>query len=151
VAALCASASEPKGSTRTPGEPLTLLFDAGCGVCTWIAYQLRQRGRGAISVSPIGSSDANELIGDLRAEEQWSSWHAITNGARYSGGAAFAPLLRTLGAPLWLSYAAELQPRLVDTAYTCVARRRARWGWVVPSRAVERARQALGTPVVETT
>jgi predicted DCC family thiol-disulfide oxidoreductase YuxK len=125
---------------------VSLLFDAGCGVCTWIANEVRLRGHGTISVSPIGSPTANELIGDLPAKEQWSSWHIVTDGRRYSGGEGFAPLLRAVGAPRWLAHAAESQPKLVGATYAYMAARRAQWGRVVPSRAVARARQALAAP-----
>ncbi len=128
-----------------PGPPAALLYDAGCGFCTWcVAVLLAWDRRGALRPVPIQGAEGAALLADLDEPARMASWHLVApGGARSSGGAAVAPLLRLLpgGGP-----AAALASRIpgpVDAAYRGVVRRRGRLGRVVGRRAIARARRRV--------
>jgi len=73
-----------------------------------------------------------------------ASWHLVEEDGRiYSGGAAFAPLLRLIpgGGPLAVPLAAF--PSVADVAYRFVAGRRSWLGGLVPAASAARARQRI--------
>jgi predicted DCC family thiol-disulfide oxidoreductase YuxK len=110
-------------------ERAILLYHADCGFCRWsISKVLAWDRHGSLRVVPLQSAEADLLLADMDLERRMASWHLVTGGEVYSGGAAVSPLARTLpgGAPIaWL---ADLSPRLTDRAYRFVAARRERIG-----------------------
>jgi predicted DCC family thiol-disulfide oxidoreductase YuxK len=73
-----------------------LYYDDDCGFCRWtLAWVLRWDRRGHIRPVPIQSPDGERELGDL-GEKRLESWHLARDGERWSGGRAFAPLLKEL-------------------------------------------------------
>ena len=83
---------------------------------------------------------AQELLSDLSADEQLASMHLISpGGARLSGGAAAAPLLRLLPGGALPAFAIARMPRLADRTYDWVAAHRSQLSRAVPDRVKRRA------------
>lgn len=104
----------------------TVLYDAGCGFCTWAALGLVRRARGGLRAVPIRSAEGDALLGDLTDALRDGSWHLVAaDGRRWSAGAALAPLLRLLPGLGWLAPVAASLPWPVERGYRLVARNRA--------------------------
>src|ERR1700722_8945509 len=81
-----------------PGARAVVLYDADCGFCTWLLAGLLRFDR-AQRLRPIALQrpEAGDLLGDLTLAERMASWHLVCEtGARFSAGAALAPLLALL-------------------------------------------------------
>jgi predicted DCC family thiol-disulfide oxidoreductase YuxK len=88
--------------------------------------------------------EADTLLDGLGADERMGSWHLVDrDGRRYSGGAAFAPLLRLLPRGGRLAKLAERFPRAVEAGYSAVANRRSWFGRLVPPAAKRRAEAVI--------
>jgi predicted DCC family thiol-disulfide oxidoreductase YuxK len=73
-----------------------------------------------------------------------ASWHLVGDDRQvYSGGAAFAPLLRLLPGGEPVARAVACFPRLADKAYRAVADRRSFFGRLVPASGAARARERI--------
>jgi predicted DCC family thiol-disulfide oxidoreductase YuxK len=124
---------------------VALLYDAGCGVCTWLMARILAWDRGR-RVRPVALQDpeADALLGGMDEETKMASWHLVAaDNMVTSGGAALAPLLRELPAGGPLAVAAERAPRLVNRAYRWAADHRGALGRPLPRRSVERARDRV--------
>jgi len=110
-------------------ERATLLFDADCGFCRWSTSKVLAWDRdGFLRAVPLQSAEADELLPGMDLERKMASWHLVTGGEIYSGGAAVSPLARSLPAGAPIAWMAELAPHLTDRAYRFVAARRERIG-----------------------
>jgi predicted DCC family thiol-disulfide oxidoreductase YuxK len=120
----------------------SLLYDADCGVCTWLvarilAWDRRRRLRPVALQDPV----ADRLLGGMDEQAKMASWHLVgRDGSVTSAGAALAPLLRELRGGGPLAALAERAPGVVDRAYRWAADHRSLLGRPLPRRWVERAR-----------
>ena len=122
-----------------------VLYDGGCGLCAWcVARILAWDRRGALRPVPIQGDEGAALLADLDEAARMASWHLVTaGGARASGGAAVASLLRLLPGGGPCAALAERLPGPVNAAYRWVARHRSRLGRALGPRAVARARRRV--------
>jgi len=112
----------------------TVLYDADCGFCKWLLAGLLHWDR-AVSLRPIALQrpEADDLLADLAPAERMASWHLISpTGARCSGGAAVAPLLRLLPGGRIPAAAFARFPRLTARGYEWVAAHRSQLSRWVP-------------------
>jgi predicted DCC family thiol-disulfide oxidoreductase YuxK len=144
------SPSDDGGGSGAPelghdGAPLVLFVDRDCGFCVWSAALLTRAARPAsVRVLALDSAPADAALGHLAPAERWASWHARdATGRLYSGGAVFTPLLRMTPGGSPLAAVVSAAPRLADALYRAVARRRSRWGRLVPLAWVDAARRRL--------
>jgi predicted DCC family thiol-disulfide oxidoreductase YuxK len=120
---------------------MALIYDRDCGFCRWsLGRVLAWDRRRAVIPVALGSEEANRLLGDMPAGEQFSSWHLVDEGAVvHSAGAGFAPLFRLLpGGGPFAAVAARF-PRATDSAYRFVSGNRSIWGKLVTDGAKRRA------------
>ncbi len=133
----------PAGSR--PADTWWVLYDADCGLCAWAVAALLAWDRGGrLRPGAIQGPDGRRLLANLEPQERLSAWHLIgPEGARGSGGAAIAPLLRLLpgGAPG--AAAVSLSPDLTERGYRWVAEHRTGLSRLLPGRAKQRARLAV--------
>jgi predicted DCC family thiol-disulfide oxidoreductase YuxK len=131
-----------------PTEPRwAVLYDADCGFCNWLLAALLRWDR-AVRLRPIALQrpEAEDFLVGLGAAERMASWHLVSpTGARRSGGAAVAPLLRLLPRGRVPAAAFARFPRLTARGYRWVAEHRSRLSAWVPTslkqHATERVRQ----------
>ena len=119
-----------------------VLYDADCGLCTWLLSALLRWDRAA-RLHPIAlqRSEADDLLQELTPAERMASWHLISpTGERRSGGAAVPPLLRVLAGRVPAAGFARF-PRLTDRGYRWVAEHRSQLSKLVPASAKQRASQ----------
>jgi predicted DCC family thiol-disulfide oxidoreductase YuxK len=123
-----------------------LLYDADCGFCRWcVAKALKWDRRGRLRPVALQDPAADELLAGLDDDERMASWHLVDgDGRRYSGGAAFAPLLSLLPRGGRLARLAARFPRLVEAGYSAVASRRSWFGRLLPVAAKRRANAVIG-------
>ena len=123
----------------------SILYDADCGFCCWtLAQLLRLDRRSRLRPVSLQQSEADVLLPGMAREQRMASWHLVADdGQVYSGGDAFAPLLRLIagGGPLARVLAAF--PSLGDVAYRTVAGRRSRLGRLIPAASSARARRRI--------
>ena len=124
-----------------------VLYDADCGFCKWLLAGLLRWDR-AERLRPLALQrpGADELLLDLGPAERMASWHLISpTGARRSGGAALAPLLRLLPGGRVPAATFARFPRLTERGYRWVAEHRSQLSRWVPTsskrHASERVRQ----------
>ena len=124
-----------------------VLYDAGCGFCTWLLSGLLRWDR-ARRLEPIALQrpDARNLLSDLTLAQRAASWHLISpDGERRSGGAALSPLLRLLPGGQVPAAAFARFPWLTDRGYRWVAEHRAPLSGLMPTRVKQRVRERLRT------
>jgi predicted DCC family thiol-disulfide oxidoreductase YuxK len=128
-----------------PRPVWAVLYDADCGLCTWLLSVLLRWDRMA-RLHPIAlqRSEADDLLRALAPATRMASWHLISpTGERCSGGAAVAPLLRALPAGGLPAAVCERFPGFTDRAYRLVAEHRSQLSRWLPSGAKRRARQRV--------
>jgi predicted DCC family thiol-disulfide oxidoreductase YuxK len=121
--------------SRTP-----ILYDDDCGFCrvSCAAVLVLDRRRRLRPVA-IQSGEGERLLADMPPEQRLDSWHLVTGDQQvHSAGAAFAPLLRLLGAGAVAAALARF-PAGTERAYRFVANRRSPLGRRLPSGLKERA------------
>lgn len=124
-------------------DSYVVLYDAGCGFCTWAVDRLAARiEHGVVEMVPLQSSRADELLaGRVDEAAKWESWHFVEpDGALYSGVAAVPRLLRHVRGGRTLGRVAARFPRVTEAAYRLVARHRGRLGRIVRADRCRRAR-----------
>ena len=114
----------------------TVIYDSDCGFCKWcLALLLAWDRQGALRPLPLGTGDANRLLSDLTVEQRDASWHLVTDGERFSAGAALAPALSLLrGGRIPAAFFARF-PGATERGYRWVAEHRGLLGRFVPARA----------------
>jgi predicted DCC family thiol-disulfide oxidoreductase YuxK len=126
-------------------EAAPILYDADCGFCRWSLAQVLRLDRQHV-LRPLALQDpqAATLLPGMTQEERMASWHLVGEDGRvYSGGAAFAPLLRLVPGGRPLARVAAAFPGLADLAYRAVADRRSLFGRLVPASSAARARERI--------
>jgi predicted DCC family thiol-disulfide oxidoreductase YuxK len=125
----------------------TLIYDNDCGFCRWSLALLLDLDREALRPLPLGTPEADYLLHDLAPDERSSSWHLVidptgaeqlsfdTAPARFSAGAAFAPVLRHLPRGRRLARLVARIPGPTERGYRWVAGHRTLLGHLVPRRA----------------
>ncbi len=120
---------------------LVVFYDADCRVCAWLLLELlRLDRRRQLCPAPIQGREGERALAHMAPEQRLRSWHARdADGHMISGGAAIAPVLRTLpgGAPL--AAASARFPRSSERAYRWVAGHRSLLGHAIPRRSIELA------------
>jgi predicted DCC family thiol-disulfide oxidoreductase YuxK len=80
----------------------------------------------------------------MPAEQRRASWHFVgEDGRLYSGGEAFAPLLRLIPGGGPLARALDAVPALAELGYRAVAGRRSFFGRLIPAASKARARERI--------
>jgi predicted DCC family thiol-disulfide oxidoreductase YuxK len=107
-----------------------LLYDADCGFCNWSLRRVLAWDRsGRLRPVALQDPEADRLLGGMDDEKKMASWHLVTaDGRVYSGGAAFAPLLRLLPGARPLAALAAAAPRTTERLYRWGARKRSFFG-----------------------
>jgi predicted DCC family thiol-disulfide oxidoreductase YuxK len=103
-----------------------ILYDRSCGFCRRSVERILRWDRGR-RLRPVALQDpeADELLGRMDEAQKMASWHLVAaDGAVYSAGAAFPPLLRLLPGGRPLAALAEVLPGPTERGYRWVARRR---------------------------
>jgi predicted DCC family thiol-disulfide oxidoreductase YuxK len=125
----------------------TVIYDNDCGFCRWSLALLLDLDPKALRPLPLGTPEADYLLHDLPPEERDSSWHVVidppgveqlsfdTVPARFSAGAAFAPVLRHLPRGRRLAWLVARVPGPTERGYRWVAGHRSLLGHFVPRRA----------------
>ena len=129
-----------------PGERRwAVLYDAGCGFCTWLlSFVLRWDRAARLHPIALGRPEADDLLQALTPAERMASWHLISpTGERRSGGAAVAALLRVLPGGRLPAAGLARCPRLTDRGYRWVAEHRSQLSRRVPSSVKHRASQRV--------
>ena len=122
-----------------------VLYDADCGLCTWLLSALLRWDRsGRLHPIALQRHDADDLLRELTPAERTASWHLISpTGERCSGGAAVPPLLRALPGGRLPAACSERFPGLTDRGYRWVAAHRSQLSRWLPSSAEQRARRRV--------
>jgi predicted DCC family thiol-disulfide oxidoreductase YuxK len=112
-----------------------LLYDADCGFCRWsidrlLAWDRRKR----LRALPLQDPEAEGLLPGIDAETKMGSWHLVTDGQVYSGGAVAPPLLRLLPAGRPLAAIMATFPGVTEHTYRWVSRHRDRLGRMAGAR-----------------
>jgi predicted DCC family thiol-disulfide oxidoreductase YuxK len=120
--------------THDPDAPAAVLYDPDCGLCrVCVATILAWDRQGELRPVPLGGEEAAELLPALSPEERMASWHLVSPGGTvWSGGAAFAPLLRLLPGGRPLAALSARLPRGSERAYRLVADNRSTLGRLLP-------------------
>ena len=128
-----------------PPPAWAVLYDADCGLCTWLlSVLLRWDRSGRLHPIALQRPEAGDLLRELTPAERMASWHLISpTGERLSGGAALPPLLRALPAGRLPAAVCERFPGLTDRGYRLVADHRSKLSRWLPSSAKRRARQRV--------
>ena len=88
--------------------------------------------------------EADLLLSGMPADQRMASWHFVSDDGRvYSGGAAFAPLLRLVPGGELPARALDAVPTLTDFGYRAVAGRRSFFGRLIPARSKARAQERI--------
>jgi predicted DCC family thiol-disulfide oxidoreductase YuxK len=122
-----------------------VLYDADCGFCNWLLAGILRWDR-AVRLRPIALQrpEADDLLSDLPPADRMASWHLISpTGARRSGGAAVAPLLRLLPGGRVPAAAFARVPSLTDRGYLWVAAHRSPLSSWVPASVKRRASKRI--------
>jgi len=132
-------------------ERWTLLYDADCGFCKWIASGvLAWDRRNRLVPLAIQGTQAQALLSDLSPEARLASWHLISpDGERTSAGSAVAPLLRLLPGGTIPALGIARLPRLTSRAYDWVADHRSQLSRAVPAGMKRRASARVNRAEVE--
>jgi predicted DCC family thiol-disulfide oxidoreductase YuxK len=125
--------------------PFSILYDADCGFCRWsLAQVLRLDRRNRLRPVSLQQLEADTLLSGMGRDERMASWHLVDDDGRvYSGGDAFAPLLRLVPGGRPFAAALVALPAVSDVAYRTVAGRRSALGRLIPAASAARARQRI--------
>ena len=122
-----------------------LFYDEDCGFCRWCVAKVLawDRDRSVVPLA-IQSPESATLLEAVEPEQRLESWHfRDADGAVFSAGAAFAPLLRLLPGGSPFAAFASRWPRGVERAYRIVVANRGPLGALVTKGARERADRRL--------
>jgi predicted DCC family thiol-disulfide oxidoreductase YuxK len=92
----------------------------------------------------LQDAEADLLLSGMPADERMASWHFVADDGRvYSGGEAFAPLLRLVPGGDPPARVLEAVPELANVGYRAVAGRRSLFGRLLPARSKARAQARI--------
>lgn len=115
-----------------------MLYDEACDACTALAAWIARRG---VRVAPIGSDEGGLWLRDLAPAARYAAVHVIdAEGRRHTGGAAVPVVLSALPGVRPLALVARRFPRVTDTAYRALARRRSAVARLLGARRASRGR-----------
>jgi predicted DCC family thiol-disulfide oxidoreductase YuxK len=122
-----------------------ILYDADCGFCRWcLAQVLRLDRHHRLRPVALQDPEADLLLSGMPREKRMASWHFVDDDGRvYSGGEAFAPLLRLLPGGGPPARALEAVPAVAGVGYRAVAGRRSLFGRLIPARSKVRAQERI--------
>jgi len=119
-------------------RPPLVLYDEACDACTALAAWIERRG---VRVAPIGSDTGGLWLRDLAPAARYAAVHAVdADGRRHTGGAAVPVVLSALPGLRPLALVARRFPRVTDTAYRGLARRRGAAARLLGPRRASRGR-----------
>jgi predicted DCC family thiol-disulfide oxidoreductase YuxK len=123
----------------------TVLYDEQCGFCCVMADWVVRLHTGApLRMLPIQSTGGQTALASLPANERLASWHMLDErGQLFSGGDAFAPLLRDVPGARWLAPILERMPGVTGWVYRVVAGRRTTLARLIPRGYRRRARNRV--------
>jgi predicted DCC family thiol-disulfide oxidoreductase YuxK len=129
----------------------TVLYDAECGFCAWVLSGLLRWDRARrLRPTALQCSEASRLLADVQPAERMASWHLISPvGARHSGGAAVAQVLRLLPGGRIPAATFARFPRLTQMTYQWVAEHRSQLSRLIPTTAKRNARRHVQQHVVK--
>jgi predicted DCC family thiol-disulfide oxidoreductase YuxK len=105
---------------------------------------LRLDRHGRLRPVALQDPEAGTLLAGMPIEERMASWHLVgQDGHVYSGGDAFAPLLRLLPGRGALARVLARFPSLAEIGYRAVAGRRSFLGRLIPASSKARARERI--------
>ena len=132
-------------AAREPGRAWQVMYDADCGMCTWVVAVLLAWDRDRhLHPCAIQSPAGERLLGDLDEQARLDSWHLISPaGERSSGGAALGPLLGLLPGGTLGARVASASPALSERAYRWVADHRSLLSRPLSAGAKRRARDRV--------
>jgi predicted DCC family thiol-disulfide oxidoreductase YuxK len=112
----------------TTDGPSLVFYDRDCGFCKWSVAKILALDRSKrLRALPIQSEEGERLLEAVDPEVRLDSWHLVSDGKLFSGGAVAEPLVRLLpfGRPLAVIFGAF--PGFTESAYRYVAGHRDRW------------------------
>jgi predicted DCC family thiol-disulfide oxidoreductase YuxK len=123
----------------------TVLYDEQCGFCCVMAdWVVRLHSGAPLRVLPIQSAGGQTALASVPAMERLASWHLLDERGRlFSGGDAFAPLLRDVPGARWLAPVLEWMPGVTGWVYRVVAGRRTTLARLIPRGYRRRARDRM--------
>jgi predicted DCC family thiol-disulfide oxidoreductase YuxK len=132
-------------------ETWTVLYDAECGFCAWVLSGLLTWDRARrLRPTALQCPEAGRLLADVQPAERMASWHLISPvGARYSGGAAVAQVLRLLPGGRIPAATFTRFPSLTQMGYRWVAEHRSQLSRLIPTTAKRNARRHVQERVVK--
>ncbi len=95
---------------------------------------------------PVALQDpeADRLLSGMPVDRRMASWHLVGDDGRvYSGGEAFAPLLRLIPGGGPPARALDAVPAVADVGYRAVAGRRSFFGRLIPAGSKARAQERI--------
>jgi predicted DCC family thiol-disulfide oxidoreductase YuxK len=120
-----------------------VIYDNDCGFCRWTLALLLSLDRDALRPLPLGTPEADYLLHDMPRERRHASWHLVIDPpdaeqlrldappARFSAGAAFAPVLRLLPRGRRAAWLLARVPGPTERGYRWVAEHRRLLGRLV--------------------
>jgi predicted DCC family thiol-disulfide oxidoreductase YuxK len=119
----------------------TVIYDSDCGFCRWsLALLLRVDRSRRLRPLALGTTEADELLGDLEPDERAASWHLVaSDGSRESAGAALPKVLELLPGGALPAAVLTHFPGVTERGYRWVADHRSSLSRLVPSAAKRRA------------
>jgi predicted DCC family thiol-disulfide oxidoreductase YuxK len=113
-----------------------LFYDEGCPACRLFArLVLAADTERRIRTAPLGSPEADRLLGDLPKEERYGSFHLVVGDRRISAGPGVGPLLEQarLTRPMGrLVRRSDLARRAAAGMYDLLSRHRGALARVLP-------------------
>ena len=92
----------------------------------------------------LQDTETELLLSGMPSDQRMASWHFVADDGRvYSGGEAFAPLLRLVPGGALPARALEAVPALANVGYRAVAGRRSFFGRLLPAGSKARAQARI--------
>lgn len=124
---------------------MLVLYDRDCGLCAWLlAVLLHWDRERRLRPRAIQSEQGERSLAGIDADQRLASWHVRdARGQLRSGGAALAPVLRSLPGGRPLAALADASPRATALAYRWIAEHRSLLSRPLSSGSKARARALI--------